>query len=163
MKLVFNICLALLGFGAIILEFFVPSAGIIGIVGTGCVITGIVFTYTNYGLMAGTIFLVACAVIGPFILFSYFKIFPKSFMGKRLILNNKMDKEKGFVSGESENYKNLLNSKGVTETKLRPIGKALIGDKSYNVTTLGEFINKNTKIKVIQIEGNRIVVTSEES
>lgn len=163
MKLVFNICLALLGFGAIILEFFVPSAGIIGIVGTGCVITGIVFTYTNYGLMAGTIFLVACAVIGPFILFSYFKIFPKSFMGKRLILNNKMDKEKGFVSGESENYKNLLNSEGVTETKLRPIGKAIIGDKSYNVTTLGEFIDKNTKIKVIQIEGNRIVVTSEES
>lgn len=163
MKMLFNICLALLGFGAIILEFFVPSAGIIGIVGTGCVVTGIVFTYTNYGLMAGTIFLVACAIIGPFILFTYFKIFPKSFMGKRLILDKKMKREEGFVSGDSDNYKDLLNRTGTAETKLRPIGKAIIENKSYNVTTLGEFINKDSKIIVIQIEGNRIVVASKES
>lgn len=163
MKLLFNICLALLGFGAIILEFFVPSAGIIGVIGTGCVITGIVFTYTNFGLMAGTIFLVACAIIGPFLLFTYFKIFPKSFMGKRLILDKKMNKEEGYVSGESNTYNELLNKEGITETKLRPIGKAIIENKSYNVTTLGDFINKETKIKVIQIEGNRIVVASKES
>ncbi len=163
MKLLLNIALALLGFGAIILEFFVPSAGIIGIIGTGCVITGVVLTYTHYGIMAGTIFLIACAITGPVILFLYFKLFPKSYIGKKLILHNQMLNKKGFVSGESEEYGDIIGKEGITETVLRPVGKAFIIDKSYNVTTIGDFIPKDSKIIVIQIEGNRIVVSPKES
>lgn len=163
MKLLFNILLAVLGFGAIILEFFVPSAGIIGIIGAGCVITGIVFTYTNYGIMAGTIFLVTCSIVGPIILFSYFKLFPKSFIGKRLILHKKMDKDKGFVSGNADNNIRLIGCEGVTETKLRPVGRVIISGKLYNVTTLGDFIEKGQTVEVIKIDGNRIVVSQKES
>ncbi len=163
MKLLFNIILALLGFGAIILEFFVPSAGIVGIIGACCVITGIVFTFSQFGIIAGTIFLLACAVIGPTILFFYFKLFPKSFIGKKLILHNQLIDKDGFVSGDSEENETLLNKEGITETKLRPIGKAIFSEKRYDVTTMGEFISKEQKIIVIKIEGNRIVVASKES
>lgn len=161
MKLLFNIFLTILGFGAIILEFFVPTAGLIGIIGGGCVITGIVFTYMNYGTMAGSIFLICCAIVGPVILILYFKIFPKSFMGKRLILHKSMKKDEGFVSGEM-GIEELTGKSGITETKLRPIGRAEIDDKIYNVTTEGEFIEADKKIYVIKIEGNRIIVSSEE-
>lgn len=162
MKLLFNICLSLLGFGAIILEFFVPSAGIIGLIGAGCVVTGIVFTYLNYGAMVGTIFLAACAIIGPAILFLYFKLFPKSFVGKKLILHKEFDTQNGFVSGEPGEYIKLIGKEGIVESKLRPVGKITIDDIEYNATTTSDFIDKGRIIKVIKVEGNTIVVTPKE-
>ncbi len=163
MKLLFNICLSLLGFIAIILEFFVPSAGVIGFIGAGCVITGIVLTYTNFGLMAGTIFLIICAILGPLIIFLYFKIFPKSFIGRKLILSKKQESREGFVSGEASKYGDLIGCEGVVDTKLRPIGKILISNTLYNATTQGEFIDKGTHIKVLNVVGNRIIVSLKES
>lgn len=160
MKLLFNILIAILGFGAIILEFFVPSAGIIGIIGGGCVITGIVFTYINYGRLAGSIFLLSAAIIGPIILYLYFKIFPTSFIGKKLILHKTFNRDDGFNSGEEKQIK--VGDIGITETNLRPVGRAVIKEESTYVTTAGEFINKNVKIKVNEIEGNKIIVSQEE-
>lgn len=160
MKLIFNILLAILGFGAIILEFFVPSAGIIGIIGGGCVITGIVFTYINYGRLAGSIFLLSAAIIGPIILYLYFKLFPTSFIGKKLILHKTFNRDEGFNSGEINFLK--VDDTGITESKLRPVGTANINGELVNVTTAGEFIDKNIKIKVNKIEGNKVIVTQED-
>ncbi len=163
MRLLFNIIFALLGFGAIILEFFVPSAGVIGVLGAGFVITGIVLTFTNFGIMAGTIFLIACAIIGPTIMFFYFKLFPKSYIGKKLILNKIMDSSEGYVAGGKDKDDDLLDLEGVAVTNLRPIGEAEINNKRYNVTTLGDYIIKKSKIKVIKIDGNTIIVARKES
>lgn len=150
----FNITLAIIGFAAIILEFFVPAAGVIGILGGVCVITSTVFTYLNYGLIPGTIFLFSCLIIGPVIFILYFKIFPKSIVGKRLILSRTQETER---SPES-----LLEKVGVTLTPLRPVGEVMIDNRRVNVITTGEFIPIDTKVKVISVEGNKTVVEPEE-
>lgn len=41
---------------------------------------------------------------------------------------------------------------------LRPSGTVQIGDRRIDVITEGEFIPKGTKVKVIKVEGFRIVV-----
>lgn len=161
MKLLFNIIFSLMGFGAIILEFFVPSAGVIGLLGAGFVIMGIVLTFIHYGVMGGTIFLIICALIGPTILYLYFKLFPKSYIGKKLILDKSMNSDKGWFAGEEIGA--LLKREGTAATALRPIGEAIIDKSRYNVTTNGEFIEKNSHIIVIKIEGNIIVVAQKES
>lgn len=155
MRLIFNIIYAILGFAAIILEFFVPSAGVIGILGAGFVIAGIVFTFIYYGLVVGTIFLVSCSIIGPIIIFLYFKIFPKSYVGKKLILGKtlKINTEKNL---------HLLNLEGISETTLRPTGYVVIEDSRYNVITIGDFIDKGTTVIVISIEGSKIIVSPKE-
>lgn len=158
MKLLYNIILALLGFGAIILEFFVPSAGIIGLIGGGCVIAGIVFTYLNYGRLAGSIFLLVSAIIGPIIVILYFKLFPGSIIGKRLILKNEFKQSEGFTAGKKKNIS--VGDRGKTTTKLRPVGSALINNELVDVTTDGEFIDKDSDIEVVEIDGNRIIVSN---
>jgi membrane-bound serine protease (ClpP class) len=45
----------------------------------------------------------------------------------------------------------LMGKTGVTHTVLKPGGKALIEDELYEVTTLGEFIDKGTPVKVIGV------------
>lgn len=154
MTLITNIILAVVGFGAIILEFFVPAAGIIGILGGGCVITATVFTYLNYGLIPGTLFLFSCLVIGPVIFILYFKLFPKSFVGKRLILHNTLENE----SSADE----LIGQSGISLTPLRPVGEILINKKRYNGLTSGEFISTDTTVVVVAVEGNKIIVKPED-
>jgi len=47
---------------------------------------------------------------------------------------------------------------GITESILRPAGKARFGTALVDVVTEGEFIDPNTRVEVIERSGNRIVV-----
>ena len=48
---------------------------------------------------------------------------------------------------------------GIAMTFLRPSGKAKIRDDTFDVITEGEFIEKGTSVKVLEIKGNRIIVS----
>ena len=52
---------------------------------------------------------------------------------------------------------------GHSESLLRPSGRALFAGQSIDVVSDGGFIEPNQPIKVIQIQGNRVVVTAVES
>jgi len=86
-----GLCVA--GLFAIIIEFFVPAGGIIGILGFGSMVAGVIVAFTNYGTAVGSAFLIGVIVVTPIAMAIYFKLFPKSFVGKWLILG------KTFTSG----------------------------------------------------------------
>jgi membrane-bound serine protease (ClpP class) len=52
----------------------------------------------------------------------------------------------------------LINQTGSAYTILRPSGKATIGDQRVDVVTEGAMIDKGTPIRVVTVEGNRVVV-----
>ncbi len=53
---------------------------------------------------------------------------------------------------------------GITASSLRPTGKAMFGDKYVDVVSDGAYIDHGTKIEVIRLVGNRIIVrTANES
>ena len=56
-------------------------------------------------------------------------------------------------------YSDLVGKTGVTLSVLRPAGIVKIGDQRYDVVSDGDFIANNTMVKVVHVEGNRIVVT----
>ena len=78
--------LFLLGIGAVILEFFIPSAGIIGALGVGSLIGSVVMTYQTFGEIAGLAVLLTVLILTPAIIIFYFRRFPRSFFGRRIIL-----------------------------------------------------------------------------
>ncbi len=53
----------------------------------------------------------------------------------------------------------LLQATGVTLTSLHPAGTALLDGERRDVVSSGAFLDKGTPVKVIQVSGNRIVVT----
>jgi membrane-bound serine protease (ClpP class) len=71
---------------------------------------------------------------------------------------------KGHVHGSHQNAPDalplteLIGQHGRSITPLRPAGAALIGSRRLDVVTAGKFVDPNMAIKVIQVEGNRIVV-----
>jgi membrane-bound serine protease (ClpP class) len=52
----------------------------------------------------------------------------------------------------------LLGAIGVAATPLRPAGKAQIGDDFLDVIAEGDYVQPGSRVQIIEIEGNRIVV-----
>jgi len=51
-----------------------------------------------------------------------------------------------------------LGDQGVAQSALRPAGIVRFGKQSVDVVTDGEFIARNSRVEVMEISGNRIVV-----
>jgi membrane-bound serine protease (ClpP class) len=52
---------------------------------------------------------------------------------------------------------------GVSDSPLRPAGKAIFGDDYLDVVTDGSFVERGRQVRIIEISGNRIVVREIES
>ncbi len=142
------ITLYIIGLIAITIELFIPGA-IVGICGVGCVIASIVFAYLHISNLLGHILLGIAICFIPIFFITWYKLLTKTFAVKA--------SEKGFTSSA---YKrdDLLSAEGIAITTLRPSGTANINGNKVDVVSEGEMILKNTKIKVTDVKGNRVVV-----
>ena len=144
------ITLLIAGVVLLILETVLPGA-IAGILGGICLLAGIVLGYSEFGLRTGNLILLGVIVglIAGFAL--WVKYFPESPMGRVFI-------SKGVVGDIGTERADLLNQTGTALTNLRPSGMALINGKRVDVVTEGGMIDRGTAIKVVAVEGMRIVV-----
>jgi len=79
------------------------------------------------------------------------RFFPNSRFGHVFI-------SRGAVGGIRAEKPELLHQTGVAFTQLRPCGTALINGRRIDVVTEGGLIEKDTPLKVIALEGMRVVV-----
>ena len=161
MNLLFLTGLFFIGLIAIIVEFFVPAAGIIGIIGGGCIIGSVVMAYLDYGILTGSVFLLGALILTPLLIMSYFRIFPKTIIGKKLILNANQSRESGFTSFTQEKYRDLEGSSGIVIKDLKPTGIVEIEGQRFNALTNGEYLDSDSRIQVFKVEGNRVFVKKE--
>lgn len=163
----------LIGIGVIlfIVEIFVlPGFGIIGVAGLIVMAIGLVLSFQGFvipkpefpwqmNIFLGNILKVFLSLIGSMVLAVVFLryIFPK--LG--IVVHGPILLED--LHDAKENSDTVLGvsvgDKGVTETILRPAGKAIFGQTLYDVVTEGDFINKDSAISILAIQGNKIIVT----
>jgi membrane-bound ClpP family serine protease len=79
----------------------------------------------------------------------------------RLLLHPQIDENE--AGGESAvnpypELSGLLGAIGVAATPLRPAGKVQFGDDFVDVVADGGYVQPGTRVQVIEIEGNRVVV-----
>lgn len=75
---------------------------------------------------------------------------------KKIILSDSTSTDKGYVS--NVNRLELVGKTGITMTPLRPAGTMTINDERLDVVSEGGYIDKGIKVKIIKVEGSRIVV-----
>lgn len=149
-----SIVLFVVGIVLIILEFFVPG-GIIGVLGF-LAITGSLFLATDNIVHMGVSILtsigiaVLTTIIMAKVLGKRMKIF------RKIVLRDSTSTESGYVS--NKNRTELIGLEGITLTPLRPAGTVLIEDERIDVVSEGSFVQKDKKVKIIKVEGSRIVV-----
>ncbi|MDV2581028.1 NfeD family protein [Alkalibacillus haloalkaliphilus] len=146
--------LLLTGLVLIILEIFFPS-GVFGIIGGGAILGAMLVSGADMGHMALSIGIsLLLAFVLAFFLFK--KLDTNRGLFKYLVLKDQTSNELGYVS--NENRRELVGMEGQALTFLRPSGTALFGDERLDVVSEGGFIDRNHPVKVVKVEGSRIVV-----
>ena len=76
---------------------------------------------------------------------------------QRLVLDSETDRASGFDTAPA-GLAGLVSESGVAQTPLRPSGRAQFGEQFVDVVTEGDFIDSGTRIEVLSVNGNRVVV-----
>ncbi|MDR1724765.1 MAG: NfeD family protein [Bacteroidales bacterium] len=138
------------GIGLLILELVaIPGTTITGLLGCGLIVWGIYNMYVEYGVVWGTfsfIFCLACAII--LLMWSLRAKTWKRFSLDKSIDSKVNELKKRIVTGD----------KGLTITRLAPVGIAEINGERIEVYTATSFVDPNTEIEVECVEGNKIMV-----
>lgn len=149
--------LVVLGFIFLLIELLIiPGFGLVGILGLGALGYGIFVATTRLSLLLGIIISVASLVI----VIGVIRLFPRTGIWKRLILDRSEEKAKGFQAS-AKGLEDYIGKTGVSITPLRPSGTAKIEGRRLDVVTEGTFLPKDIKIKVVSVEGNKVVVRKE--
>ncbi|XHR29430.1 MAG: nodulation protein NfeD [Chthoniobacteraceae bacterium] len=98
---------------------------------------------------------VAAAVVAIALLAKYL---PQSSFFGGLVLGTSQPSGASLPVGKSEYTRLSKGAEGVARSILRPSGKAEFAGELYDVLTGGQFVDPGTRVRVVAVEGARIVV-----
>ena len=162
---VINIVLFAAGIILLLLEIFViPGFGIAGVIGIILVIGSIFLSlvgnnvpYWDPDAISRAVIQLSGALVSAFIIiFLIARFLPKSKVFSRLVLQHEEKADQGFVSYPS--IKELIGKEGIALTTLRPAGSVELEGARYDVVADWEYIPQGSKVKVIRVEGIKVVV-----
>ncbi|PSL41214.1 membrane-bound serine protease (ClpP class) [Planomicrobium soli] len=148
------IVLLIIGFGLLAAEVFVPG-GVLGFLGLMAIFSSILlaggdFQTTSIAILIALII----ATAGMVILLKFFG--KRLHLFNRIILMDATDTESGYVS--NVNRTELIGQTAVTMTALRPSGTIKLNDERIDAVSEGRFVDAGKSVKIIKVEGSRIVV-----
>ncbi len=160
-----EILIFFIGVALLLLEAFViPGFGVAGIAGIICILVSFVLSLVGHvGRIDFTEILNAITLVGISFIFAFvlalpvLKFLPKSKTFRKLILDTEEKTQQGFRSSPKE-YEQFLGETGKAVSTLRPAGIGIFGNKRLDVVAEGEFIEKDSQVKVVKVEGYKILV-----
>jgi len=137
--------------GLLMLAETVLPGMIAGIAGFICIVAGVVAGYAKLGTPAGHYILLGTTVTLTVGTILWFRLFPRTRLARALI----SERAVGNLGVENTS---LLHQTGVALSHLRPSGTAQINGHRVDVVTEGAMVERGTPVKVIAVEGMRVVV-----
>jgi|TARA_Y100000310_G_scaffold63867_1_gene59316 membrane-bound serine protease (ClpP class) len=158
-----DVLIILAGVALLILEIVViPGFGIAGIGGIAMILWGLyelllpdtpigpeVETMAMWGFIIGII----GGLIGLVLLF---KLMIRTTFWQKLTSPGVEGAEAGYST--SVGWENLVGIEGETQSDLRPSGWVTVDGQRIFVVSEGDFIEKNCRVKILSVDGNRVVV-----
>ena len=159
---------AYVGTESVILMIIIYFVGLVLIVVDGKIVNdgtlatiGLVSMLTAVGIAAPSIAAAVYAIIGVLLgvgcSFFFLKVFKRREMWTKIALKDQLSKEAGYNSMNME-YETLVNEVGVTLNDLRPVGTIKINGKDYSAISDGKWIKKDSKVRVVKVDGTKILV-----
>ncbi len=148
----------LLFFGGVLLLlaeiFILPGFGVAGIGGTVAIFASIYFTFGDQSLYVGAL---AVLIVGAGLVLA-FRYLPRTRAGRVLVLDSTIASK----AQPTNQLKSLEGAIGKALTPLRPAGTAMFGERKIDVVTEGDYVEKGSTIRIVRVEGGRVVVRKEE-
>ena len=152
-----SIILTLLVVGSLLLlaEIFLPGM-IAGLLGGFCYLAAIAYGYQHYGDPTQHYIAIGIVVLGGIEFFAWMTWFPKSKMAQRFVSQSSI----GDIGNQHPEW---IGQKGIALSDLRPSGAVrLLSGTKVDVVTEGGMIDRDTRVKVVDVEGVRVIVRKDE-
>jgi membrane-bound serine protease (ClpP class) len=126
-------------------ELFVPSGGLLAIIGAASLTAAIVICF-SIDRWLGVGVTVASILIAPFIMAGSINLWQRSPLGKRMIITQTV--------GQLPKPEVLIGSSGIALTEMRPMGEVEIGELRVEAQSeMGIIIPAGAKVKVLAMSG----------
>lgn len=151
MSLAFIIGLIILGIFFLVVEvYLIPGISIAGIAGVACMTGGVFMAYLRMGPTAGTWTLALSIVALGLVLYGFYR--SKTF--DRMALKTDIDSKTNPFNG----LEIKVGDKGVTLTRLGPIGKIQINGTVIEGRSENELIDAETSVEVVEVGSYNVTV-----
>lgn len=155
----------LIGIGLILLlveVFVIPGFGIFGALGIAALLGGLGLSLIGTGATWAVVLyavgqVIAAVLLAAMLALALLRVMPRLPFGRTLILDTELPTAGGYASQPGSDSQ-WLGARGTAASTLRPAGVAHFDHERVDVVTEGEYIEADTPIEVVRVEGNRIVV-----
>lgn len=149
-----EIVLFIIGLILLGIEALAPGFGLPGISGIIIILIGIILAMDNveYAIMSLSIAIIISTFLGIILVRKGYN----SKLFKKVILNNKLVTDKGYLSSSDRSH--LIGKEGRTITDHRPSGFSMIENEKVDTISDEGFISKDTEVIVSKVEGSKIII-----
>jgi membrane-bound serine protease (ClpP class) len=148
--------------------FVIPGFGVVGILGIVMMVTSLFlalggsFSLMTYDSLTIPLYTLAASFVGLAIIIGLMvRYLPSSSAFSHLVLQSPSPSIS--TNRELAEVRELLGSEGRALTTLRPAGVALLRNERCDVITDGEYISAGEPVRVVRVEGRKVVVRRAET
>ena len=152
------VLLLLLGIGCLVLEMFVPSGGLLGILAALSIVGAIALAFMS-GPIQGLVMTLFVTLLIPVMLGVAVKFWPETPLGRLILLRRPQGADE--VLPQTEAYRTinaLIGKRGVAKSLMLPSGVVMVEGKTYDAVSNGLPIDPGQNVRVIAIDTQRLVV-----
>lgn len=156
--LTWSILLMIVGLLLVMVEVFIPSGGVLGVLSIGSLIASIVLAFYHRGIETGFMFLAVAAVSVPTVVVLALRWWPSTPMGKRLLLDVPDGDEVLPDSPQRQRLRQLVGKVGVAKSLMLPSGAVDVDGLTVDALSEGMPIEAGQHVVVIKVRGNHVIV-----
>ena len=153
--ILFAVVLLILCAILLVFEIFIPSLGLLTATALLCLAGGM-YIFFQVSTTVGWIVVWTAVVLIPAVWVIVYKLLPKTSIGRVLELK-KVEQAMGGIP-DQEHLESLMGQSGIVLTPLRPVGMCEFEGKKIVCVADTGYVEKQTPVKVIHVEGNKVTV-----
>jgi len=148
--------LIVLGLGLLVAEVFLPTGGVLFIASSLCILGGVVLTFVYGDAATGMVTLVSVFVVVPAVASLMLYIWPRTPMGKRLILRDR-DEVTAQMPVMLE-LEGLRGRYGRALSDLRPAGAVSFDGRRVDLISEGMMVSDGAWVRCVDVRAGTVVV-----
>ncbi|HWC88407.1 MAG TPA: NfeD family protein, partial [Pirellulales bacterium] len=155
--IIWAVLLMALGLTTAIVELFIPTGGILGLVSLGSLLVSVWLAFRE-GPWVGLGFLAFAVIAVPGALAMALRWWPQTPMGRRLLLEAPAADQVLPDSARRRELKSLLGEIGETKSWMTPSGAVEIRGRVINALSEGLALEPGRRVRVVEVRGGRVVI-----
>lgn len=153
-SLIMMLIIYFIGLLLIIIDGKLLNDGTLATLGIASMLTAVALPAPS--LKAG-IYGILGVIVGGSASLLFLKVFKRRDMWTKITLTDQLTTEAGY-SSMNEEYASLIDEEGITLNDFRPVGTIRIKGQEYSAISNGQWIPKDSKVRVVEVDGTKIQV-----